>query len=60
MTRYFDKSQKVSTNLKNLENLEILESLNENLNAAESRLKSLNFKNLDREKKSWSQLSRKS
>jgi hypothetical protein len=44
---------KISTNLENLENLENLDSLDENLDAAKSRLKSLDFKNIDN-KKSWS------
>ncbi len=37
-----------------------LDDLDKNLDAAKSRLKSLDFKNLDREKKIWSWLSRKS
>ncbi len=41
MSRYLDKSQKVSI---------YLESLNENFNTALPQLKSLNFKNLNREK----------
>jgi hypothetical protein len=45
MSRYLDKSWKVSTNLKNLD------SLDENLDAAKSQLKSLDFKNLDEKKK---------
>jgi len=49
MLRYLDKSQKVSQILKILTNLENLNSLDENLDAAKSRFKSLNFKNLDRE-----------
>ncbi len=68
MSRYLDKSPKsrqISTNLNNLDRLD------ENLDAAKSRLKSLDFKNLDREKKAglytkdsldldlnWSRLSR--
>ena len=37
------------------------DSLNENLDAAKSRLKSIDFKNLNREKKNcWSRLLRKS
>ena len=35
-------------------------SLDENLDAAKSRLKSLDFENLDQEKKIWSRVSRKS
>jgi hypothetical protein len=41
---------KISTNLENLENLENLDSLDENLDAAKSRLKSLDFKNIDNKK----------
>ncbi len=39
--------------------LTILNNLDKNLDASKSRLKSLNLKNLNREKKSWSWLSRK-
>jgi hypothetical protein len=43
-----EKSQQISKISTNLENLN---SLDENLDAAKSRLKSLDFKNLDRENK---------
>ena len=42
MSRYFEKSQKVSIYLDNLD---------ENLYLTKSRFKSLDFKNLDRDKK---------
>ncbi len=45
MSRYLDKSQKVTTNLKNLD------SLDENLDAAKSQLKSLDFKISTKKKK---------
>jgi hypothetical protein len=50
MSRYLDKSQKVMTNLDNLKNLD---SLDEILNTTKSRLKSLDFKNLNQEIKKF-------
>ena len=56
-----------STNLENLDASQQististrLNKLDKNLDASKSRLKNLDFKNLDREKKSWSRPSRKS
>ncbi len=37
-----------------------IDNLDKNLDAAKSRLKRLNFKNIDQEKKIWSRLMRKS
>ncbi len=60
----------VSTNLDNLDtswqististHLDNLDNLDKNLDKSKSRLKSLDFKNLDQEKKIWSGLSQKS
>ncbi len=61
MSRYLDKSQKVSTNLEKPQKISkiltvsiYLDSLDKNLDTAESRLKSLDFKNLNREIKIFS------
>jgi hypothetical protein len=46
-------SRQISTNLDSVStNLENLDNLDKNLDASKSRLKSLDFKNLDRDKKS--------
>jgi hypothetical protein len=50
MLRNLDKSQKSQQILKISTNLENLDSLDENLDAAKSRLKSLYLKNLDKKK----------
>ncbi len=51
MSRYLDKSWKVSTNLKNLVSRNLSRQSQKNLDAANSRLKSLDFKNLKQKKK---------
>jgi hypothetical protein len=57
MSRYLDKSQDISINLEKSRQISkistvsiYLDSLDKNLNTAKSRLISLDFKNLDRDK----------
>jgi hypothetical protein len=52
MSRFLDKSQlSLDASQQIWTILTRLDNLDKNLNASKSRLKSLNFKNLDREKK---------